>query len=378
MLFRIVLVVCMLGLFPSALVASTDSLLYVSFKNHFKTLKDSISSSIFSNDDKGVSLGDGELVFKSKFKNLLPYYNVGADASQTHWFPGKKIELGCYDILHLLLFHHPTMLYGPIWVDEVVATFSKNGIPLDACVVARNIDYQNAIITGEISPYTLRVFYERETKQGDKLKEYLSYRVNSQGKILKTKTPLKPSEFTEELKHFRLIKQPIVNWYSFSASLGDKESSPRLADGVMSPLFSERYMPIIDQTHSWQWYWGGRYPQKKYSILLTHSVGQPVYWEDSALLAWVLSTVSSEGILIDQVILGVDTSTTGVHTSGTLSDALILDLYRLPSDRLNLTEQQTTFTRNKYSIDEEGKIHEYRIVTDSVVHRDSLLLNRYM
>lgn len=138
-------------------------------------------------------------------------------------------------------------------------------------------------------------------------------------------------------------------------------------------------MPIIDKTRPWKWYWGGVYSQPRYLAVLTHSFGNRVGWEESAQLAWVLSTVSAEGVLIDQVILGIDNPTTGIHVSGALPSALVVDRYALPSDRLNLTEMQTTFTRLQYRIDERGRIKAHTLFENRPMHRDSLsCLSRYM
>lgn len=356
---------------------SLDSLCYATFKSRFKECAGLISPHTFKWSEN-PSLGSGELVLESPFRDLIPYRTPGADIRQSRWFPGEKVEMEQYDILHLSLVQHPTMLYGPIWVDELVMTFRKDGIPLDARIVSRNIDYQSARIEGVVRPYKLHIAYEyrASTFGGEKLKEYVTYSTSADGKILREKTPLNPSLFLQEIRKFRPITQPKIDWYSFSATAqGDQENPPRLADNPMSPLFAEHYMPIIDKTRPWRWYWGGLYAQPSYIILLTHGTGESIGWEESGQLAWVLSTVSPQGELIDQVVLGVDTPSIGIRTFGNLPNEITVDSYNLPPDRSDLTNMQVTYKRDIYSVDTSGKIRQNTLFFDETIHRDSLLLS---
>lgn len=230
--------------------ASTDSLLYSEFKKEFPLANGQLGTESFDLATKDWSSARR----LGKYKALIAYKNIGAEDNRVSWFPGVRVKVGMYDVLHYeVLYSSPKTLYGPIWGDDIVAVYTQSGELVDSRIVVRGQDGFDGEVVGTTHPYNLDVIYKQFTGEDlDVIRMFRrSFSISPHGKIEMSYTPAPPAVYSK-MQNARLWpKGRLSNDYLYDYD----NISP--SEDKMPADFSGYYMPIPDDIHPWVWKWGG-------------------------------------------------------------------------------------------------------------------------
>ncbi|MDY3089904.1 MAG: hypothetical protein SOW66_02115 [Porphyromonas sp.] len=339
---------------------NADSLLYAQFRDNFRPAEgDSIT---FESFYRTKGFNDMEPI--DKYKALIPLGTIGSEESGISWQAGVRLTVGDFDVLHYKLWHSsPKTLYGPMWVDQLVAVYTRSGKLVDSRIIVRLHDDYNGEIKGTSKPYKLDVKHIQVIGSDfhKRLAFYRSYSISPQGKIDMSYTPA-PSTVYSEIQTARpWPKGKLTNDYLY-----DYDNINSWEDR-MSSLFSGYYMPIPDDIHHWEWRWGVRHNDKNYTLLLTPASSDRLGTEISAKDIYVLTTIDKQGRVIDQRILGRNTPQERTLITSDRPDAITIDHYSLSFRDSYTLDNEAKHSRSLYRIDAQGRISVERLFTDQPV-----------
>lgn len=339
---------------------NADSLLYAQFRDNFRPAEgDSIT---FESFYRTKWLNDTDPI--DKYKTLIPLGTIGSEESGISWAPGVRLTVGDFDVLHYRLWHSsPKTLYGPMWVDQIVAVYTRSGKLVDSRIIVRLHDNYDGEIQGTSKPYNLNVKHIQFVgfDSDTKLTFYRSYSISPQGKIEMNYTPA-PSTVYSEIQTARpWPKGKLTNDYLY-----DYDNINSWEDR-MSSLFSGYYMPIPDDIHHWEWRWGVRHNDKNYTLLLAPASSDRLGIEISAKDIYVLTTIDKQGRVIDQRILGRNTPQERTLITSDRPDAITIDHYSLSFRDSYTLDNEAKHSRSLYRIDVQGRISVERLFTDQPV-----------
>lgn len=329
--------------------ASTDSLLYAQFRDNFRPAEEAELNIESFGKIKTMS----DYVPIDKYKALLPLGTIGTEEAGILWVPGVRLTVGDFDVLHYSLWHSsPKTLYGPMWVDQIVAVYTRSGKLLDSRIILRLQDYYDGEIQGTSKPYNLNVKHIQFVgfDSDTKLTFYRSYSISSLGKIEMNYTPAPYTVYSEIQTARPWPKGKLTNDYLY-----DYDNINSWEDR-MSSLFSGYYMPIPDDIHHWEWRWGVRHNDKNYTLLLTPASSDRLGIEISAKDIYVLTTIDKQGRVIDQRILGRNTPRERTLITSDRPDAITIDHYSLSFRDSYTLEDEARHSRSVYRVDAQGRI----------------------
>lgn len=327
-------------------IASTDSLLYIKFRNRFTHATESLS---FESFYKTATLNDCEPM--REYKALIPIRSIGSE--EAFWQPGTRVKVGDFDVLHYRLWHsYPKRLYGPMWVDQLVAVYTQAGKLVDSRIVLRLQDYYDGEIQGSSKPYRLDVKHMQVVGLDFEKQQtfYRSYSISPLGKIEMGYTPAPPAVYSEIQKARPWPKARLTNAYLYDYD----NINP--SEDRMSSLFSGYYMPILDAMYPWEWRWGVRHNNKNYTLLLTSAFSDRSGTEESAKDIYVLTTIDKQGEVVDQRILGRNTPRERTLIISDKPDAITIDNYSLSFRDFYTLDDEAKHSRTLYRIDSQGRI----------------------
>lgn len=330
-------------------IASTDSLLYAQFRDNFRpTEGDSIT---FESFFRTKEFNDMEPI--DKYKTLIPLGTIGSEESGISWQAGVRLTVGDFDVLHYQLWHSsPKTLYGPMWVDQIVAVYTRSGKLVDSRIIVRLHDNYDGEIQGTSKPYNLNVKHIQFVgfDSDTKLTFYRSYSISSLGKIEMNYTPAPPAVYSEIQTARPWPKARLTNAYLY-----DYDNINSWEDR-MSSLFSGYYMPILDAMYPWEWRWGIRHNDKNYTLLLNSASSDRLGTEESAKDIYVLTTIDKQGEVVDQRILGRNTPRERTLIISDKPDAITIDNYSLSFRDFYTLDDVAKHSRTLYRIDPQGRI----------------------
>lgn len=323
-------------------IASTDSLLYIKFRDRFTHATESLS---FESFYKTATLNDCEPM--TEYKALMPIRTIGSE--EAFWQPGTRVKVGNFDVLHYRLWHsYPKRLYGPMWVDQLVAVYTQSGKLVDSRIVLRLQDYYDGEIRGTSKPYNLNVKHVQIVGSDfeNRFTCYRSYSISPLGKIEMSYSPAPPAVYSEIQKARPWPKGKLTNDYLYISPSEDE----------MSSTFSEYYMPMPDDINRWEWRWGVRHSDKHYTLLLSTAYSARLGTEGSAKDVYVLTTIDKQGKVINQRILGRNSPRERTLITSDKPNAITIDSYSLSFRDFYTLDDEAKHSRTLYRIDSQGRI----------------------
>lgn len=359
---RILRILLLMALCYTSAYASTnvDSLLYARFRDNFRLAEEAELNIESFGKIKTMS----DYVPIDKYKALLPLGTIGTEEAGILWVPGVRLTVGDFDVLHYSLWHSsPKTLYGPMWVDQLVAVYTRSGKLVDSRIIVRLHDDYNGEIKGTSKPYKLDVKHIQVIGSDfhKRLAFYRSYSISPLGQIVMSYTPAPPAVYSELQKARLWLKGKLTNDYLY-----DYDNISKSEDRMPIP-FSEYYMPIPDDTHHWQWYWGVRHNDKNYTLLLSRANSERLGTEISGKDVLVLTTIDKQGKVIDQRILGRNTPQERTLITSNRPDAITIDHYSLSFRDSYTLDNEAKHSRTLYRIDLQGHISTENLFSDQSI-----------
>lgn len=343
--------------------ANTDSLLYAQFRDNFRpaegsqiTLESFYKTSLLNapNHSKPID----------RYRAFIPCGAIGSEEGSIYWQAGVRITVGDFEVLHYSLWHsNPKTLYGPMWVDQIVAVYTRSGKLVDSRIIVRLQDYYDGEVQGTSKPYNLNVKHIQVIGLDfDKtLTFYRSYSLSPQGKIEMNYTPAPPAVYSEIQKARLWPKGGLTNNYLY-----DYENVSQ-SEYEMSTLFSGYYMPILDDINSWEWKWGARHNDEHYTLLLSSAFSDRLGTEISAKDVYILTTIDKQGKVIDQRILGRNTPQERTLITSDNPNAITIDHYSLSFRDFYTLDDEAKHSRTLYRIDSQGHISTESLFSDQSI-----------
>lgn len=288
-----------------------------------------------------------------KYKTLIPLGTIGSKESGISWQAGVRLTVGDFDVLHYQLWHSsPKTLYGPMWVDQIVAVYTRSGKLVDGRIIVRLHDNYDGEIQGSSKPYRLDVKHMQVVGLDFEKQQtfYRSYSISPLGKIEMGYTPAPPAVYSEVQKARPWPKARLTNAYLYDYD----NINP--SEDRMSSLFSGYYMPILDAMYPWEWRWGVRHNDKNYTLLLNSAFSDRLGTEESAKDIYVLTTIDKQGEVVDQRILGRNTPRERTLIISDKPDAITIDNYSLSFRDFYTLNDEAKHSRTLYRVDPQGRI----------------------
>lgn len=330
--------------------ASTDSLLYIQFRDNFRLVENAQLS--LASFYKTNTLNDENSKPIEQYRDFIPLGPIGTEENGVYWQAGIRLEIGGFDVLYYRLWHSsPKALYGPMSVDQLVAVYTRSGKLLDSRIILRLQDYYDGDIQGTSKPYNLNVKYIHILGSDfeKQLAFYRSYSISPHGKIEMSHT-IAPVNVRSEIGKTRLWPKGRI---SQEALHEDRRSTAEIR---MSASFAEYYMPIPDDLYSWEWYWGLRHSEANHTILLNKAFASRLGHEISARESYILTTIDKQGKVTDQRILGYNTPRELIQITSDRPDAITIDSYSLSFQDSYTLEDEARRSRSVYRVDAQGRI----------------------